>query len=183
MRLGLAIAAIVTGVTLAAAQDYCGSGLPCGPVPWPVPQLPTLAVPTLIPTQVMTPTPDATATPTPTPTATFTPTITPTPTAGIDVQVLMDQLGTLEAVIQATPATDDVDVPTLESGSNVFWGYLKGVIDGLSLGVLTPLFLGFIGIAFMTFAVELLRFVLPLAAVVFGWLRKIVQLVLDFIPG
>jgi hypothetical protein len=67
------------------------------------------------------------------------------------------------------------------SGSESFFSYAKG-ISAYSFGSLTPLIAFFMIIVIVTIGHHMARFILPMAAMIFGIARKIVQLVLDFIP-
>lgn len=171
------------------AQDDCGDGLPCGRIPWDLPALPVLPSPTIIPTIPVTYT-----VPTQTPGGpTATPTPTPIPSGGgfdIDVSGISDQFATLESMaaatqpsiqVSGTPVNSDDQLATLTSNSGTFFGYVRGVSD-MNLGGLTPIF-GFVIISFLTVvSVKVITLVLPVLAVLFGLLRKVVSVVLDFLP-
>jgi hypothetical protein len=179
-----------------AAQDDCGFGLPCGAIPWEMPDFPELISPTpWIATQVdyyfATPTPSDTPTPSSTPTETLTPTPVFTSTPFWNVAPVDDSLATLEAVLNVTqtPVYNASGTPVsvsdfseLESNSAVFWGYAKG-LTSTSFGAITPL-ISFGVLTFLTvLAVKISAFALPLVMALIGVVRKIIQLILDFIPG
>lgn len=168
----------------------CGTGIPCGPIPWLLPVLPTLASPTPFPTVVIQASPNPTDTPGPTPTPSITPIPSPTfaPTEdGFSVGDIEDAVSTLSAIMEQTSEPiSGVDMETgsvtIGDGITTVFGYIRGISD-LDLGVLDPLIAALIfGLGFILL-LKSFSFTLPLIGMVFGFLRKVVQLVLDFIPG
>lgn len=179
---------LLYGAITVQAQSDCGNGLPCGPIPWPLPRLPDLQSPTPMPTVVITQA--AAAPPDGTPTAT--PTATPTFIPGtLDTTGIDDNLATLQKLIETTPETIyniegtpvDTEAVFTELGENAgdFFGYAKGMTN-VTFGAWTPL-VSFTLLAMVTvISVKLLGFLLPFLMVIFGIIRKIVQLILDFLP-
>lgn len=169
----------------AAAQSDCGNGLPCGSLPWSIPQFGSLRSPT--------PLSDGFANPVPTATATPTPTTTPyqTATPFIDtVSTIQAQVETIQAIYEATEEVivnpegtpvnlDSFDVATQ---SETFFSYLKG-FSGQSFGIFSPLVDFVIFVLIMSLVVLLSRFILPVLGMLVGIVRRAVQLILDFIPG
>lgn len=196
-----ALAMLILAALPAAAAD-CGNGLPCGPVPWNLPALPTLQSPTPIPTfsftatpsPTMTPTnftPSPTATATSTPTSTFTPTSTATVTPLFDEQDLRDQIATLEAIIDSTPMIVDINgTPVVVSdqldlaapGIEDFFGRVKGILEA-DWGPFSPIVHALLVIIGVTFAFIALTYSVPIVGFVFGMIRKIYTAVMEFIPG
>jgi len=198
---GLLVVALLLalGVPLSAQSD-CGNGLPCGPIPWPLPIFPTLQSPTPIGTAVWfltatatptntpteTPTSTPTNTPTETPTATPTATDTPTPFTAIPPNVLAATAQfaaemTAEAILdtEGTPVDFDADAELLIDGEIL--GYIKGV-SLYSFGPFTPLvtilLVGFL-LSLVMFA---FRIVVPIGAMLFGVIRRGVEFVLELLP-
>lgn len=169
----------------------CGNGLPCGVIPWRLPQFGALQSPTPFATELVVTTPTLT----PTATMPFSPSVTPSGDAefGYTATPLIDNSGfdspisTLSGLVDSPPVVIDGYDGTggateLTGGAVTIFGYMRGIINGLSLGVLTPLFTAFVFLIIFTLGIEVIRYTLPLASVLFGFLRKIVQLILDFIP-
>jgi len=180
----LSLAALVLGVSVVSAGE-CGNGLPCGSIPWPQPNPPQLQSPTPMPTIGITLNP-----PTQTPGGS---TATPAPTEAsfdVDVSGINDQFATLQYLagatqpaveVSGTPVNNDDHLATLTSDSATFFGYVRGVSE-INLGNLTPV----IGFALLSFVVvigtKLVTLLLPVLAVLFGFLRKVISVVLDFLP-
>jgi hypothetical protein len=168
----------------ASAQDDCDDYLPCGPLPWDLPDFPVMRSPTPRPGS------GAGATATPIPTSVGSGLVQPSPTS-IDVGGLNNTLGTLQAMSSATTMPMNIigtPMPEFEDGiaeitenSTTFFGYAFGLFS-INLGVLSPL----MTFAFLFFAIVIIvkftSFILPFLAVVFGLLRKFVELVLEFLP-
>lgn len=168
-----------------AQNSDCGNGLPCGSIPWPLPNPPQLASPTPLPTIGVTLNP-----PTQTPGG---PTATPAPTqAGfaVDTSGIGNQFGTLQAlagateqmiVVSGTPQSASAQLDTLAENSTTFFSYVRGLSE-LSLGGLTPL-ISFLVISFLVvIGVKAITLILPVLMAIFNFLKGLVQLVLDFIP-
>lgn len=168
----------------AQARD-CGNGLPCGPVPWDLPGLPHLIPPTLIPD---------TSVSVPGPTSAPAPTSVPSNLINLDTSGLNNQVATLNAVIAATPVSvsnldgsftnpDMQATRQAEMGQNsgTFFGYVRGLADS-NFGVMTPVFFFVLFSFVLTFFTKISSIFLPILVAVFGFVRKIVQLVLEFIP-
>jgi hypothetical protein len=155
----------------------CGNGLPCGPIPWPLPVLPYLPSPTVFPTIFIT----ATVAPTSiggttAPTAVLSPTF--------EIEGIEDALATLGAITNNTPvAIDgfDFDSEGLGTDAGEFFGTIRGVSE-LHLGPFTPLIV-FLFFAFLfVLGVQASGIVIPLLMAIFGFIRRIVGTILDFIP-
>lgn len=196
MKRALIVLLMVLVVNVLRAQDdECGNGLPCGPIPWPVPVLPDLQSPTPMPTIVitftitpsMTPSPTLTHTPTPTDTHTPTPaTATHTPRPVDEIESALEDGGALldataEAVIDLDNAAFDAGNLDASADLTLFFGYARGV-SSVSFGPFTP-FVSLIFVFLLTLLfTHSITFLLPIAAVIIGLIRRIIQLVLDFIP-
>lgn len=169
------------------AQSPCGNGLPCGPLPWPLPSFPDLFTPTPMPTFPITVQVTQVSGGIPTP--------QPVPTnpalATVDTSGISDQMATLQAVVAQTPMIMDdfngtpVDTAQtydeLADNAETFFGYAKSISQA-QFGSLSPL-VAFIILAFVTvLSVKTLTFTLPFATVLFGLIRKAVSLLLDFLP-
>jgi len=189
MRRFLAIILILAGVTNVSAQSaVCGFGLPCGNIPWTLPQYPVLASPTPFPTSAITATPAASATPTGAATATP----TATPTATVDIGGIESGLSELDNLLTATAqgiynldgtpvAVGTVAYGEYESNAALALSYVKAV-GAADFGVVTPLMQFLIGSFLFMLTVKLLEISIPFVGLLFGALRKAVQVVLDFIP-
>lgn len=178
-RAGLLLLMLVLIAAPVSAQD-CGSGLPCGPLPWRLPDLPPLLSPTPFPTTVVTVIPP---TSTGTITVTPTPSLTPTPTAPVDMAPINDQIGTLQHVVEATQETVFDRSPGFDlarNASNLF-GYLLG-LQTIHFGVFTPLIQFIFFALFFIIGIEITFWLLPLLASLVGVIRKLVGLVRDLIP-
>lgn len=191
----------------ARSNPVCGYGLPCGPIPWNLPRFPSLESPTPIPTLFITATPTPTYTPsltptwtpvlsptiTPTPSSTYTPTPTYTPTLALDADFLNDQLATVQAMFDATPiefvdaagtpVNTDTTFSELGTNAGMFFGYVRGAASNGNFGKITPLFAFVILTLTVVFLVKLSLYLLPVIAAIFGLIRKILNLILDFLPG
>lgn len=174
------------------AQD-CGDGLPCGPIPWTLPNYPVLITPTPLQAgSVATPTPTNTPTATWTPSPTWTPSMTPTTRASVtpffDPDFIDDHISTAEALIQGTqvPVLDHEGEP-LEFGSGgdaeTFFAYAKGLATGETFGVYTPFIVLLLTIFGFSFMLAMFSFVLPFAALILGLLIKIIGLIIKAIRG
>jgi hypothetical protein len=142
--------------------------------------MPTLDITAVIPTSAPAPT-----TAPPVETYIAAPTVN---TSGIN-----DQMATLSSVMENTPYivlnVEGTPVDTAETfddlGSNAgdFFGYAKGLSSSQSnFGSLTPLIV-FTLIAMVTvIAIKSLTFLIPLFAAIWGFIRKIIETVLEFIP-
>lgn len=163
--------------------NNCDELLPCGPLPWALPSLPDLSSPTPLPTSVSNPTG------VPTDTSGFL--IIPTSTPAFDVSEMNDAMGTLQAYangtaypivdLQGTPYNSANELATLTANTSTAFGYARGLAD-ISFGPLTPL-VTFTFTAIFTFLFfNTFKFLFPMIIAVFGVIRKIVQLILDFLP-
>lgn len=150
----------------------CGFGLPCGQVPWALPVMPILRSPTPLATSdVMT-------------SGFFG--HTPIPDFGIDVSDVSDVLGTANAMmstpnIGGTPLSFEDEFETLEASAGDFFGLAQG-ISQISFGPFTPLFALFFGALLLMMLFKMMTLLLPIIGVVVGIVRKVIQVILDFIP-
>lgn len=190
MRRSLVLLSLILLIAFPAlAQKDCGDGLPCGKLAWDLPVLPILLSPTPMPTQAIN------ITPVGQPTSGAVPTAVPFPTnpalATVDTSQIANSMATLNAAVDSTPEVVydingtpvDTDATFNELGNNagVFFGYARSASDA-SLGAISPL-VGFLLLGFVTVvAVKALTFLLPVLTAVFGIVRKIVEVVLEFIP-
>lgn len=171
--------------TASAQNSDCGSGLPCGPIPWRLPVLPVLQSPTPAPTQFATAAP--TYTPGGPPTATIQPTANP---LDIDTSGIHDQVATLNAAMastpiiiynqEGTPFETAAQYEELTQNAAVFFGYAQGL--GAGFGPLAPLVQFTFLSMLVVLSVKATTFLFPLLAAIFGIIRKVVSLILEFIP-
>lgn len=118
------------------------------------------------------------------------PTATPTSFSGVAVD-LEGQIETLSAIMTGTPINIvvsgtpfDSSAAFTELGENAgsFFGYARGLSTGSYLGPFTPL-VALSTLALLVVAsVMLLTFFGPVFGVIFGFIRKIISLILDFLP-
>jgi hypothetical protein len=170
---------LVAGVAL--AQKDCGDGLPCGKLVWDLPVLSTLASPTPMPTIQITSIPASTNVPTGAPSS------TPAPTGTLiaDFSNVGDQLNTLSAVVAATdipvlvsgtPVTGAEQLTQLTTDAGTFFGYLRGVQE-VSLGGFMPFITLIITTLIIAIATKSAGFLLPVVAVVFRLILRIVEVI------
>jgi hypothetical protein len=124
----------------------------------------------------------------PSPTPTSIPGCTPfvptaTATSQFDVSGVNNQISTMSAILNATP----VPAPTASGADpGAYAGQAFGFLLGIStvhFGVFTPL-IQFAFFALFTFiGLRVAFFLIPVIAAFIGIIRKIVQVILDFIPG
>lgn len=192
MRRSWLLLAAPIPLLLAACAGNCSSADDCGPVD--LPPLPVLVSPSPLPDSYgqvtfFTPTPTPTLTPSSTPPPSPTPTATRT--AIWDNDAISDQLATIQAVAESTdvPVLDDDGNPMdsdslaaeIASNSGTFFGYLKG-LQAASFGNASPLFTFMISAFFMVLTVKVLTLGLPVVMVGIGFIRRLVQIIFDFIP-
>lgn len=185
MRRLIAALLMVSAALPAAAQ--CGS--PCQPVQWPLPTWPALTSPT--------PPPDPSSgnvVPTATPTGTLGATLTPTgtATAPLDAGGIGGSLATLQFVVggtvpplanpSGTPFTIPDMLATAEADTTDFWGYTKGIADANFFGPFAPFATLAVAFIFLLLLVKGSTFLLPVAFALFGVLRKVISLLLEFLP-
>lgn len=186
MRKLILLAALGLGLVaggVAVAQKDCGDGLPCGKLLWDLPPLPTLQTPTPIPTIQITAIP--TNGPAPTGTGAATPTVAATGTIQADFSAIGDQMNTLAAAINATtapvmssgtPVNPGGELTTLSANAGSFFGYVRG-FSAASIGGFTPFF----GLLFLSLTVVIgiksLGFLLPVGAVLFRLILRIIEVI------
>jgi hypothetical protein len=190
---------LLTGTTLlvilTGSVNPAQAQLPSGSNPYPPLSFPIIHTPTLIRTPIPV-TPTGTdvsgSVPTPTSTSTFVPTITPLlPVSTFDTTLLNRQMLTMQAAISisTSPILDteghpiDLTMTTnLADQGTTLLGYIKGLAS-VNLGFLNP-FLQLLLLRFgITLTFNMLGFLVPLGATFVGIMRKIIGVVLDFIPG
>ncbi len=181
MRLAklLCILVALTWRTLPAGAQDCREGQPCGAVPWAVPTLPALASPTPMPTLVITSEAGLPPAPTGQPTA---------PSYDLDTGGIDDSFATLNAIMASTPlvvlnteGTPVGPIEDLDADASVFFSYAKGMTTDWA-GPIAPL-ISLTLTAFVTvIGVKIITFILPLVSAIFGIIRKILSLILDFLP-
>lgn len=184
-RFALLLICFFCGAVVVSAQE-CGRGLPCGPVPWKLPALPTLRTPTPIPTIPFTAV--APNTPGPGPTPAPTNTFAPIGVNTVDASGIGDQMATLAAMWEVTPelilnaSGTPIAIGTAElTGAVTAFSYIKG-LSTINLGSLSPL-VAFLPLALITIiGLKVITFLLPVMVSLFGIVRKIIQLILDFLP-
>jgi hypothetical protein len=193
---------IILLMAMPVLAQNCSAGLPCGQIPWDMPFMPELASPTPLPTFFYTATPTPTMTPTnftpsptptntPTPTLTYTPTSTPTVTPFFDTVELENQIETLQAIIDATPITVDIDgtpvtlsdqIETTGEGIEDLFSLVKGIL-GADWGPFSPMYQAFLLSVVVVFLVVAITYSAPIIGFVFGIVRKIYTAIMDFIPS
>lgn len=192
MKRIILVIVLLVAVSAASAQT-CGNGVPCKPSKWSLPQLPDLSSPTPIvydgsgsTGETATPAP-ATIAPSPVYTMTPVPTFTPF----LDTEPLDNAIGTLDAITSGTsepvlnPEGTPVDKYTytgeIISSSNTIFSYLKG-FNANMFGSFSPIFLaGIAGFSLLIFS-KTFSIITPIFFAIFGIIRKIVEIILNFIP-
>lgn len=188
-RFLLIVALLLLVVLPVMAQKDCGDGLPCGKLLWDLPGLPELPSPTPIPTQIINLTPVGQPTSAPVPSA------VPIPTnpalATVDTSQIGDSMATLNAAVDSTaevvydlngtPVDTSETFGELAANAGQFFGYARSLPEA-NMGALTPL------VAFLVFtfivivAIKAITYLLPILTAVWGFIRKIIEVVLEFIP-
>lgn len=168
---------------VAGADNDCDPLLPCGALPWPLPGLPHLESPTPFPT-IATPT----RIPTMEATMVMGDPVFITPTPWFNATLFTEPVATLQDVFQSTavPISGFDDNPVNTNGIFLDMKWLWAYIKGLSLydfGVFNPLVLAFFTIFIFVVSFKILMLVFPALMFLLGFLRRVVQLILDFIPG
>lgn len=178
----MALVALLMAVGVVAAQKDCGDGLPCGKLVWDLPVLPILNSPTPMPTIQITSVIAATNAPTGAPTSTP----APTGTLVADFSNVAAQLNTLAAVVNATqvpvlnasgtPISGDEQYTQLTTDAGTFFGYLRGVQEA-NLGGFTPWIALLATTLVIAIATKGAGFILPVVAVVFRLILRIVEVI------
>jgi len=182
-------------VLLAGCAGDCSSVNDCGGVN--IPPLPRLISPSPMPSLdlnqfafLATPTP--TTTPTETPTRTPSNTPTPLATVPFDATSASNELATIQAMANATnapvldasgvPVNVEVSVNNAVTDSVIVFGYIKGLF-GVDLGNgITPLLYFSLAALLVVIGTKTITTIVPIVFLFVGFIRKIVQLILDFIP-
>jgi hypothetical protein len=178
MRVVLMGLLILLSASSGAAAQSCGNGLPCGPIPWRLPNLPDLKTPTpasrvdegyaSIP--LLTSPAEATALP------------------GLEVgmepvagQVEMYLTATQICILDVYGRCMEQDPQAYAPEPFLIFGYFRS-LAGVNLGVFNPV-LWFLLAAFSSvLAFTLASRVLPILVVLLGLVRKFVNLMLNFLP-
>lgn len=185
MRAVAAVLLLLVFAGTAAAQ----CGVPCQPVQWPLPTWPALVSPTPLSQQ-------SGLIPTYTPTGTITPGATLTPTATltpiVDAGDVGSSLATLEHIVagtvpplanpSGTPFTLPDMLATAQSDTTDFWGYSKGIAESNFLGPFAPFATLLLVFLLTMMLIKGSTFLLPIGFALFGVIRKVVSLLLDFLP-
>lgn len=181
----IAFSFLIGGVAL-LAQDDCGNGLPCGPVPWPFPNWPALESPTPVIIDV-----DESGlenTPTPTPTPTTIPTLTPVPTSTplVTAQYLEDAISTAAADLEVTAEVyfDGTLVPDAitDIGSDTtFFSYAKGLTLN-TFGIFTPIANLFLLFFASTLFFSIVKFGVWGVRILVQFVIRVINLIFKFIP-
>jgi hypothetical protein len=186
---------ILLGIAMpAAAQQPCGTGIPCRPPAWDLPSFPELISPTPLvidgnANPAATNTPTLTMTPTPMMTSTAIATFTPF----FDPAMIGEKVETIEAIFEGTavpvmnasgtPESLQTQVAGIGENAKVFIGYARTIQASKTMGPFTPLAtLLFSGLVIILLF-KATTYIIPVALALFGLVRKIVNLILDFIPG
>lgn len=179
--------------TTVGVQRECGNGLPCGQIPWRLPSLPRLVSPTPFPTanpsQVAASIPTATVTPQGF--GSISP-YTPAPIENIwDSDAIGNQIGTLDAAMSGTslpvyngsgtPVDRDTMMDSVLDDTQLFFSYAKGFQDA-SFGSISPLVTFSLTALMIVLFTKVLTIALPVIMVIVGFIRRIIELILDFIP-
>jgi len=188
MKRFILVFVLVMGLALPVmAQSDCGDGLPCGQLLWDLPPLPELQSPTPMPTFAVTVQATQVSGAVPTP-----PLVPTSPSIDVDTDGISDAISTLNVVILQTPVPildlSGTPVDPSESFDNFggdpqdFFAYAKG-LSTVQFGSLSPLLVFSIASLATVIFVKSLTYMLPVVIALWGILRKIVSVVLDFIPG
>ncbi len=179
----LMVAAVLSALPFVVIADDCDPLLPCGPLPWPLPNLPHLVSPTPYPTM-----PTPTRIPTLEATMIMGDPILPSPTPWFAPTVFNEPVSTLQDMFNSTPVPfyGFSDEPVNTNGifllTKTLWSYIKGLAL-YDFGVFNPLMVAFFTIFVFVVGFKILMLVFPALMFLFGLLRRVVELILDFIPG
>lgn len=163
------------------AQSNCGTYLPCGPVPWGLPSWPVLQSPTPATDSIANAPPGATPTP------------VPPDDIDLDTDDISDAMATMDAILNATPVPLGIDnlqgTPTNADDaiiemvvfSETFFGYAKGLTTS-TFGPISPLIAFSIFALLVVLSVTIIGFMFPVIMATLGIIRKIIDLILAFLP-
>jgi hypothetical protein len=166
---------------LLVRAQTCNS-LPCGNIPWAIPNLPVLQSPTPMPTLIL-------GSGTAAPTASAAPSETPAPTGTVfsDFSAVGDSLSTLNAVVSGTdipvevsgtPVNTTNQLATLAVDTGSFFSYMRGFSE-ISLGGWgTFIIFGLTSFA-LVLAIKSLGFLLPMLTAIFGIVFRIAGFVIS----
>lgn len=179
----LLLLAVTSGATSAQSGRDCGSGLPCGPIPWQRITLPRLPSPTPMATLNV----DVNYQPT------ANPTTAPTGTPGLEVGELNDGVATLQSVLAATPfpvnnalgtpVSPEEAIDEVSGDAANFFGFARSVLSPNTFGIMWPLVAFTFTALMIVLVVKTSTFLIPALVATFGLIRKIVDIILGFIPG
>jgi hypothetical protein len=190
---GLIIFALLLGAAPVAAQQPCGDGIPCKPVVWPLPGFPELTSPTPLPNSGGG---DNLPTSIPLPTATWTPYPTSSPfatwTPFLDTAPISEKVETIQALIEGTdipilnasgtPVTIQTQVAGIGSNANTFIGYMRTIQNSDIVGPFAPLVTMLFSGILILLLLKASDYIVPIVIALWGIIRKVVSVVLDFIP-
>lgn len=147
----------------------CGSGLPCGQVPWGLPSFPLLESPTPLDLgdgQVVNPGE------TPTPTVDFLAEIT-------QIGEYASNLDSLTSTPFNFEVTEEAEYQNIIANSTLFFSYVKGLSQA-DFGVVTPLLSAFFIFVTLTILIKMTLFFIPIIGVIAGLIRKVIELIPGF---
>lgn len=157
-----------TATPTPSSGTNCGNGLPCGPVPWRLPELPALESPTPL---------DLSSDQSANPGATN----TPTPDFLSDLTQVVEFAD--EVSLTGTPfdfeITEEAEYENLITNASTFFSYVKG-LSLADLGIITPILTGFFVLTTLTILLKITLFLLPIVGVIAGLIRKIIELIPGF---
>lgn len=168
---------------LGTATNWIGTPFTSTPTYTPTPTY------TLTPTYTPSITPTYTSTPSPSPT--YTPTTQPTPTPYLTDVGLELVVGTMSAVnvtpnavinIQGTTVAQGDIVQLAQDNSSLIFGYIRGIQTGL-FGPFESLVVVITIMFFLVVFLFLGEQILTIVAIMYGLVRKVIQLIADILPG
>lgn len=167
---------LMSGITHAQTPlPVCGSGLPCGNIPWRLPEFPPLESPTPLDLSDQYADPED-------PTETPTPTFTPSPTPELGIGGFVDSAGNyIDGGGTPTPdfgVDSETEYANITGDSVLFFSYAKAVLTS-DFGVLSPLLVFLLTIILLTLLIKSITLILPMLTALVGFIRKIIEL----IPG
>lgn len=169
---------MLLGTLPTLAQSDCANNLPCGGVPWRLPALPVLRSPTPFPTVI------ATSASGFIPTSTGTVTPTPSATLPIDMGSLNNSMATMSVALQVTAPAVGAGRAEFDMGNagGQLIGYIMG-LQNVHFGVFTPFVTFFFFAFFAFFGTKMLGILLPIISAIVGVIRKLIDVILQFLPG
>jgi hypothetical protein len=179
MRLATVFILCLLAVPALAQAGDCTKLSPCGPVPWSMPNLPRLLTPTAVPNSGSTV--NAIFGPTPVPALDGSASLGDT--SFFNGGALNDQIGTLTELMSNENTLEGTgqDLGVLVGQSGDFFGYVRA-FSVANFGVFTPILV----IAIISFGIKLNVGIgtrlFPVMLALYGFVRKAITVILDFIP-